>query len=267
MGLSFLIREPASVYHAKAREHLSSHALGDFRRCPVLFRRKEQGLIAQPDTKAYQVGRAAHVLILEGRERFKAEYTVGGPVNPKTGLPFGPTTKAFKAWAGRCGKEVLGDADSAVVEQMAASVKAHIFARELLADGVPEGVVRVEYAGHSCQGRFDWLNPVEDRGLVDLKTCQDLDGFEGQVETFGYTNQLAFYRALLREACGRTLQVHVIAVEKREPFRCGVWRMCEAVLEHARIQNERAMAELARCRDRDAWPTGYESLRLYDRVG
>ena len=32
--LAFLICEPAEVYHQKAKENLSSHQLGDFRRCP-----------------------------------------------------------------------------------------------------------------------------------------------------------------------------------------------------------------------------------------
>jgi hypothetical protein len=262
LSLSFLIREPAAVYHAKARDHLSSHALGDFRRCPLLYRRKRQGLITEPDRSAYVVGRAAHVLTLEGRERYRAEYAVGGPVNPRTGEPFGPTTKAFQKWAARCGKAVLGDADAATVERMAGSVKDHIFARELLAEGVAEGVVRVEYDGHACQGRLDWLNPIEDRGIVDLKTCQDLDGFEAQVRDFGYAHQLAFYRELVRRACGHALPVHLIAVEKREPFRCGVWRIDDELLESARRDNEHAMAALTRCCERDTWPTGYESLRL-----
>lgn len=260
--LSFLIREPAAVYHARSRDHLSSHALADFRRCPLLYRRKRLGLITEPDRAAYVVGRAAHVLILEGRERYRAEYAVGGPVNPRTGEPFGPTTKAFQKWVARCGKAVLSDADAATVEQMAASVKGHIFARELLADGVAEGVVRVEYDGHACQGRLDWLNPVEGRGIVDLKTCQDIEGFEAQVHDFGYAHQLAFYRELVRRACGHALPVHLIAVEKREPFRCGVWRVDDALLDAARHDNERAMAELKRCRERDAWPTRYESMRL-----
>ena len=44
---------------------------------------------------ASATGRAAHTLILEGRERFLAEYAIGGPINEKTGQPYGTTTKAF----------------------------------------------------------------------------------------------------------------------------------------------------------------------------
>jgi len=266
LDLRFLHREPADVYHAKAREHLTSHALADFRRCPLLFRRKELGIIPERDSEAYLVGRAAHMLVLEGRRRFEAEFAVGGPVNPRTGQPFGSGTKAFAEWAAKVGRPVLADDQAALVEQMAASVREHIFARELLADGVAEGVVRCEYAGHDCQARIDWINPVEGRGIVDLKTCDRLDCFELDIGAFGYVHQLAFYRALVSAASGEDLPVHIVAVEKREPFRCGVWQLSERVLGQARRENEQAMVELVRCRATGVWPTRFESMRLYDRL-
>jgi len=266
IDLRFLHREPAETYHAKAKGHLSSHSLADFRRCPLLFRRKELGLNPARDSEAFFVGRAAHTLVLEGRQRFEAEFAVGGPINPKTGKPFGSGTKAFAEWAATVGKPVLADDQAALVEQMAASVRDHVFARELLADGVAEGVVRCEYAGHACQARIDWLNPVEGRGLVDLKTCDRLDCFELDIGAFGYVYQLAFYRALVGIASGEDVPVHIIAVEKREPFRCGVWQLSERVLGQARRENEQAMSELARCRATAVWPTRFESLRLFDRL-
>ena len=82
ISLSFLIREPAEVYHARSKDYLTAHALNDFRRCPLLYRRKELGLIPERDSAAYLVGRAVHMLILEGRQRYEREYAVGGPINP-----------------------------------------------------------------------------------------------------------------------------------------------------------------------------------------
>lgn len=99
LDLRFLTREPADAYHARRGEFLTSHRLAEFRRCPLLFRRKEQGLIPERDSNAFLVGRAAHVLILEGRQRYEAEFAVGGPINPKTGQPYGSNTKAFAEWA------------------------------------------------------------------------------------------------------------------------------------------------------------------------
>jgi len=265
IDLRVLTREPAESYHARAGEFLSSHALSEFRRCPALFRKRELGLIPDRDSEAFAVGRAAHVLILEGRERFENEFAVGGPINPKTGKPFGSTTKAFAEWAERRGKPVLGDDDAAIVEQMAASVKAHAFARELLAMGMAEGVVRGTLEGVPCQARIDWINPTIDRGIVDVKTADSLDSFEWHIGAFGYVAQLAFYRALVAQACDQTLPVHLIAVEKREPFRCGVWQLSPRVLDKAAEQNTAAIRQLVGCRAADSWPTGFESLRLYDR--
>jgi len=53
-------------------------------------------------------------------------------------------------------------------------------------------------------------------------------------------------------------------VEKREPFRCGVWLMGENVLEVGLIENEEAISRLKTYRERDHWPTGYESIRDFD---
>jgi hypothetical protein len=225
LSCTWLRREPAGAYHARRGECLTSHRLADFRSCPLLFRRKELGLIPDRDSHAFFVGRAAHVLILEGRQRFEAEFAVGGPINPKTGQPYGSGTKAFAAWAEKRGKPVLPDVDAAMVEQMATSVGEHLFARELLAEGVAEGVVRCQRQGVLCQARLDWVNPKDGRGLVDLKTADSLDSFEWHIGAFGYMHQLAFYRALLAQACGVVLPVHIIAVEKCEPFRCGVWQI------------------------------------------
>ena len=265
VDLRVLIREPADAYHARRGDYLTSHRLAKFRRCPLLFRKKEQGLIPDRDSHAFLVGRAAHTLILEGRQRYETEFAVGGPINEKTGKPFGSSTKAFAEWAERRGKPVLGDDDAALVEEMAASVRSHVFARELLAEGIAEGVVRRDLVGVPCQARIDWINPADGRGIVDLKTTDRLEMFEMDIAAFGYVPQMAFYRAVLAQAIGVSLPVHLIAVEKREPFRCGVWQIAKRRLDAAETENARAIRELVRCRETTNWPTGFESLRLYDR--
>jgi hypothetical protein len=262
----FLSREPADVYHAKSGDFLTSHTLNDFRRCPLMYRKKELGLVPERDTAAYLIGRAAHALVLEGRERYEREFAVGGPINPKTGQPFGSQTKAFAEWAAQQGKPVLSDAQAALVEQMAAAVREHGVAAAMLADGVAEGVVRARYGEFPCQARIDWINPQVEIGIVDLKTCDHLDEFELAVRAFDYVHQVAFYRALVALVSSHVLPVHIVAVEKREPFRCGAWRVLPSVLDEAQRQNEAAMAELQRCRATGNWFTRYEELRVIDRL-
>ena len=259
-----LIREAAEVYHAQAGQYLSSHQIANFRRNPLLYKKKLDGQIKDEDRPAYLIGRAAHVLILEGRNVFTDQYACGGPVNPKTGDPFGSRTKAFQEWAEEQGKPVLTEDQTALVENMNAAIFNHDNASALLADGVPEGVVRAEYCGVACQARLDWLNP--ERGIVDLKTCDNLDWLQIDARSYEYAHQLAFYRAVLACVIGNVLPVYLVAVEKREPFRCGLWRMGEDVLGIAQKDNEEAIKRLKTCRERDLWPTGYEEVRTFDWI-
>lgn len=261
---SFLIQEPADVYHAKAKHYLSSHQLADFRKCPLLYYRKKQDLISDSDRPAYLVGRAAHTLILEGQEKFDVEYAVGGPINPKTNQPYGPTTKAFAAWAESTGKAILTDSQYELVINMHLSVSQHQVAQTLLADGIAEGVVRTDYCGVPCQIRIDWYDALF--GIVDLKTCDDLTWFESDARRFGYVYQLAFYRSVLAEVTDVLVPVHLIAVEKKDPFRCGVWKISPESLGLAQSKNETAIAELRDCLAANEWPTGYEQPRTFDCV-
>ena len=260
----FLIRETDAEYREKAKALLTSHQLADFRRTPLLFRKKELGLIPDEDRPAYLIGRAAHALILEGVEKFDAEHAVGGPVNEKTGKPYGPQTKAYADWAAAIGKAVLTDGQYRLITSMAASVDAHPIALDLLANGTPEGVVRAEYCGIPCQGRLDFFDA--ERGIIDLKTCDDLTWFEADARRFSYVHQFAFYHALVMQATGWNAPVHVIAVEKKEPFRCGVWLIHDQALAVARTDNEAAMERLKQCRLSGVWPTLYEERRVLDYV-
>ncbi len=263
IDLNVLIAEPAEVYHAWRDRFLTSHQLLDFMRCPWLHHKKTLGLVEDGESPAYLVGRAAHVRILEGSEAYEAAFALGGPVNPKTNKPFGANTKAFTDWAEAQGKPVLSHQQVQLVEQMAAGVNMNQAACELLSCGRAEGVVRVEYGGVPCQIRIDWLHP--NRGIVDLKTCDDLTWFTSDAKRYGYQHQMAFYSSVLAQALqGSLAPVHIIAIEKKEPFRCGVWRVSDDTLAIAQRENEAAIRRLMSCRERDKWPTGYEEIRVLD---
>jgi len=252
--LSFLIRESEAAYQANAAAHLTSDELADFRRDPYLYHKKKCGLVIDDDQSAFIADQAASAFILDGRERFEQEYAVGGSMNPKTGEPLG-CSKRSSAPA----RPVITGADAALTETLAESVRSHALADELLSSGVAKGVIRTSYRDMASQARLGWLNP--ERGLVDLKICDHLIWFEVESRGFGYVHQMAFHRALIFQATGVIVPVTLIAVEKREPHRTGVFALCAAVLNKAQRENERAMQRLALCRAADDWPTGYEELR------
>lgn len=255
------LREPADLYHAMSQNRLTSHSLADFRRCPLLYHKKKLGLIKEEESTAYLIGRALHTLVLEGRNTFDSTFVVGGPVNPKTGELYGVNTKAYTEWVAAQGKPVLSPSQFNLIWQMAQSVHSHSIAHELLSNGVAEGVVRSNYRGVPCQARIDYFNPQG--GIIDLKSCDDLTWFEADARRFGYANQLAFYRALVSRALNLNPAAYLVAVEKKEPYRCGVWRLADALLTQAQEENEAAIDRLQLCTATDVWPTDFEECRIF----
>lgn len=282
MKPDWVLTIPENEYHAATRrgDFLSSHMLGDFRANPRLYQGKMSGEIAQPETEAMLFGRMVHKLVLEGRGEFDREYIVDdGPKNPKTGECYGKTTKAYQEWARAMVLPVCSTKDFNFISKLQASVWLHNVAMELLDSGFAEGVARATWCGEPCQIRMDWYDPV--RGLLDdLKTCDTLDYFERDAVKFGYIHQMAFYRDVADQAKADSLgitveelrdredwavnDVYLTAVEKREPFRVGVWKIAESALDKASEQNRKAVALLQECRCMNQWPTGYEDVRELD---
>ena len=243
----FLIEEPAEVYHAKAKEYLSSHQLGDFRGCPQLYHHKKLGIISDEDRPAYVLGRAVHSLTF-GRAR-GVRVGVYRWEGRSTRKPAHHSARAPKlTLSGRATqtKEVLTDAQYALANFMAASVHGHPYAAELLSSGDPERVVRTSYCGLPCQIRMDWFD--SQAGIVDLKTCDDLTWFEADARRYGYGHQAAFYRAVLAQVVGVWAPFHFIAVEKKPPYRAGVWKASENTLSAKQRENDAAIERLKRCR-------------------
>lgn len=115
--------------------------------------------------------------------------------------------------------------------------------------------------------RIDWFTFADVvEGLVDLKTCRDLDSFEFDARAFEYVHQLTFYRSVVWQVLGDLVPVHLIAVEKNAPYRTGVWRVGQDVLARAQQENEGIMKRLRKCQQTDHWPTGFEDVRVLDRL-
>ena len=265
--LEWITHEPEDVYHSRSKsgEFMSSHLLADFRSSPLLFHKKISGLVHESSNPAFAFGSAAHKLILEGREAFDAAYTVDdGPINDRTGEPFGKTTKAYQSWLAMQDREVVSVEDFGRIVDFNYSVHSNETARMLLSQGVAEGVARANLMDVPCQIRMDWFNP--EMGLVDLKTTAELRFFESDAHRYGYIFQMAFYRAVIRAVTGVTVPVHIIAVEKCEPFATGVWQLTPNCLDDGERVNAAALERFKTCVHENVWPTGYEVPSIIDSI-
>ena len=269
---NYLLTIPADEYHAatKRNEYTSSHRLHLFRRCPALYKKTIDGLIVEGDTAAFMLGRATHTLILEGIDKFTEEFAVSdGPVNEKTGKPYGRATKAYADWAAEQKRPIVSTEDANIINTMWRTVHDHPAAAGLLAHGVAEGTIRTTWDGEPVQARLDWYD--SDRNvLVDLKTCADVDRFGYDIRDFGYVFQLAFYAGCIEKAGGKVPSCYLVAVEKKEPYRVAVVQVSQltledamhhhAIAEGARDDADAMIAELKLCRAEGVWPTRYEGV-------
>lgn len=261
--------EPEDAYHARSKsgEVMSSGMLKTFRDCPEYYRRLVTGKVKKEDTNAFRFGRAVHKIVLEGIPAFNKAYTMGGPVNPKTGKNYGIGTQAHDAWLVEKGiprERCLTEEEGDTLVRMARTSLAHVKMQELLDYGWPELVARANIEDIPCQARFDWLTHDASGNyvLVDVKTTADITYFQSDAIRYKYLNQLAFYRSVFRQASGLPLfAVWVFALEKAEPFRAGAWIVPEADLDLCEIENNTFLHAYRDCLKSGKWPTGYEETR------
>lgn len=255
--------EDDGVYHGKAYsgEYVSSTLLSSFRKSPYLYWATIKGFIERTDTPAFRFGRLAHKMILEPERAFMDAYAVGGPVNPKTGKPFGQETKAWADYEAEIGKPIVSEDDYDKVRAMRYSVMTHPEAAPFLTGHMYETIFRAETCGVNCQIKVDAINGRgNDIYLVDLKTCDDLNFFEQDAARFQYVHQAALYHMVFQLVTGVDARVYIVAVEKRMPFRTGVFSAKGSIVG-AQCDVSRELVELNRCRKHDEWPTGFEMIR------
>lgn len=253
----------------KARsQYMGSHMLELFRFSPRQCQWKMQGLIPSSTKSYYEFGKALHCFVLEGASAFHERYIIAeGPVNPKTGSPYGRETKAYDAWFQEItadGRQVVSGLDYTQIQMMAESLQESC-SRDLLHCGHPEVTIRGQMHGVSCQSRLDFVD-FDQAILVDLKTTESLGRFEKDFWRFGYDRQLAFYRGMIDGLClGRPFSVFVIAIEKSEPYRSHSWQITEATLAAADEQNKQNLLQFRQLVNQVGWSKPWPLSLEYGR--
>ena len=151
------------------------------------------------------------------------------------------------------GIEPVSQADLATALAIAAAVRNHPIAAELLAAGQAEQSYwwTDPDTGLRCKCRPDWLNAET---VVDLKTTTDASptGFARSVASYRYHVQAAHYLSGLNGV----ERFVFIAVEKTYPYAVGVYELDDAALTEGHDLRRRDMRRIQTCHAGNRWP-GY----------
>lgn len=222
----------------------------------------EQDHPVEEDTQSLRFGRAYHAAVLEP-ESFGARFAVGGPINDKTGRPYGSDSKKFQEW-GESQKplEPLTTDEASAIIDMAKVLREHPAAKLLLEQKADSEVVVVWIDGNTglkCKGRIDWLP----RGaiIVDLKSARSAapSPFGRDAYNYGYVSQLAFYLDGLRQFMPDAGMPLIIAQEKDPPYAVAVYELSESDIELGRSHYRAALEKLAECERLNSWPAYSEA--------
>jgi hypothetical protein len=260
--------ESITAYHANSA--ISSTQLVDMR-IPALFQMKHVAkTLPREERREFDIGNAAHWLILEGRKALEERTVLQPDVYPTAKEGDKPWTYAAnycKDWRrAQAGKVILSADDFANIDRMAKAVESNPDAVALLTGGESEVTFRVQHPAFAVQCRADhWHTPhhagpanvVAGNCCVDLKTCESIEQFRAHYFKMRYYYRAAFYQDVISDALGiageRPAFVFV-AVEKNAPWRCEVFEPTESDLELGRTEMLADLKTLRTCLERNEWP-------------
>lgn len=259
----------------KKIDALNYHSLRDFQWDPKAWK---GGYFETVDrsSAALTLGTQFHEMILQGDDTFNANNALWEPpLNPSTGKPFGPTSDKYKKalsdyGLANAGKLLYSQDDLITLNAMRESIQWHPVAGPMLyseSRKLSEIVVHGEIVpGFSLKGAIDRYD--EQYGLIDLKTTDSLDDETGRqtflwkMRDYGYIEQLAFYQILIHEICGGNIPpAHLIAVETKLPFRCGVFTLDAEVTKKARTVCNEWLKRFMMARNTGLYASRYDTVQ------
>ncbi|WGM31464.1 PD-(D/E)XK nuclease-like domain-containing protein [Brevundimonas sp. NIBR11] len=207
------------------------------------------------ENEAFNVGRLAHKLLIEGREGLEKDFSI----RPDEWDDY--RTKAARAWRDEqllAGKTVVTEDDLADVTGMADSLGRHPLVRAGILDGKVERslIWKDEETGVWLKARPDVIPNAS--GLVaDLKTTTSVrtDALEKSLGAFGYHVQAALVGMGLRATLGIEMEEFALVwVEKEAPWCVRITTLTGADIERGQHQVRAALRTFADCLSSGRWP-------------
>lgn len=259
----------AEEYERGRDEFMSAHKLADYMRCQHLFKAlhvtKEERI---ESSQKMHIGTLLHCSVLEPEE-YSELYAIGGPINPKTGKEYGQETKKWKDAEEKLGREIISLAESEEINAMTEAVYEDKNASRILEVCTEREVaIRCNLENMQFQGRPDAYGIIDGSlVLCDLKTCKSLDFMFDLCERF-YGTQLAVY-SLMLEQCKqligefKRIEPVIIAVEKRNAPRVGIFQMTQQTLDENKRKIKDAIKSLKESLRNDRFEHAYKSPRFF----
>jgi hypothetical protein len=241
-----VIGQPDTEYHADP--HIGSTDAKLWLESPQLFKDKLDGVVIRKDSRAFQLGRAAHILFLQPDEFAKAIGT--GPINEKTGKPYGADTAAYSSWAAmNPGKIILGQRDLDDLNRMQDRMPPQI--KDILrSGGVAESSYYLTLAGVAVKCRPDWIS---NGTIYDIKTIGNMADAEKHISRYKYWFSHAWYRMIVKAETGKAMPFRFLFAEKSPPYR---WKLIDIDADwigYADASVDRALGEIAEAQRTGDW--------------
>lgn len=189
-------------------------------------------------------------------------FTAGdGPVNAKTGKPYGRDTNAYAAWMAEQTASVVPVEWWDRAHRMADSIRNCEEAEEFIANVEREVSFRATIEGVACKCRVDCFDAT--RALwADYKTTSaNADDFPYESRRYQYPLKAAFQRAVIEAAMrGACRRYAWIVVEKQPPHECIVWEVSVEQLTALSDEVLRIVREVEKATRTGEWG-GYRNKR------
>lgn len=196
------------------------------------------------------------------------------PVNEKTGLPYGSSTKAYATayeafLQANDGKMIASNEELSLVQNMCQALMLDSGAtseqvRKLLKWGKPEVSHFIEYEGLKFKFRPDLETKAK---IIDYKTIASDDlserSINAQIAKYGYDISAAFYLFMEHEQSGKWKRFYWVFVSKQPPYDAVMVDASEWTYKHedgiilpqvGAIKMKALLDLHIRCTRRDEWP-------------
>lgn len=241
------------AYHKE--EGISSSGISLILDCPKRYHHEYMDGGKKTQCKESDLGRAVHMLGLEGEEKFKQHYHI---IWESVDL----RTKAGKeAYAKEedlaKGRTILREKEAKEIIDIAESIsKNTLWSR--LKDG------KIEHSIYWDAGIFNTRlrarpDIFNDGLIVDLKTTESIKGFARSIHSYGYHRQAAMQIDGLQSIDGKRRAFAFFVVEKKAPYLTATFVLDEESIEHGRKEYLEGARIYSECLINNDWP-GYDNV-------